>query len=87
MRATENLRQIRTARERRRFRAGNRRYNGRDLCQMDNRSFPQFCAGPDWKDAVKNIGMGARIAGRKRAFLAAGTLTSSQMTTSKKEKI
>jgi hypothetical protein len=30
--------------------------------------------GPDWKDAAKNIDMGAWVLGRKRAFLAARTL-------------
>jgi hypothetical protein len=50
------------------------RYHGHGLCQIDDRSFPDFCAGPDWKDAAKNIEMGARILGCKRAFLAARTL-------------
>ena len=50
------------------------RYHGHGLCQIDDRSFPQFCAGPDWKDAAKNIAMGAWVLGRKRAFLAARTL-------------
>ena len=50
------------------------RYHGHGLCQIDDRSFPAFCAGPDWKDAAKNIEMGARVVGRKRAFLAARTL-------------
>jgi hypothetical protein len=50
------------------------RYHGHGLCQIDDRSFPEFCAGPDWKDATKNIGMGAWVLARKRAFLAARTL-------------
>ncbi len=50
------------------------RYHGHGLCQIDDRSFPDFCAGPNWKDAAKNIEMGARVVGRKRAFLAARTL-------------
>jgi hypothetical protein len=50
------------------------RYHGHGLCQIDVRSFPEFCAGPDWKDAAKNIAMGAWILGRKRAFLVARTL-------------
>ncbi len=50
------------------------RFHGHGLCQIDDRSFPEFCAGQDWKDAAKNIGMGAWILGRKRAFLAARTL-------------
>lgn len=50
------------------------RYHGHGLCQIDDRSFPEFCAGPDWKDAAKNIEMGARVLGRKRAFLAGRTL-------------
>ena len=50
------------------------RCHGHGLCQIDDRSFPEFCAGPDWKDAAKNIAMGARVLGRKRAFLAARTL-------------
>jgi hypothetical protein len=50
------------------------RYHGHGLCQIDDRSFPEFCSGSDWKDAAKNIEMGARVLGRKRAFLAARTL-------------
>jgi hypothetical protein len=50
------------------------RYHGHGLCQIDDRSFPEFCAGPDWRDAAKNIAMGAWVLGRKRAFLAARTL-------------
>jgi hypothetical protein len=50
------------------------RYHGHGLCQIDDRSFPEFCAGPAWKDAAKNIAMGAWALGRKRAFLAARTL-------------
>ena len=50
------------------------RYHGHGLCQIDDRSFPEFCAGPDWKDAAKNIEKGAWVVGRKRAFLAARTL-------------
>jgi hypothetical protein len=50
------------------------RYHGHGLCQIDNRSFPEFCAGPDWKEAAKNIEMGAWVLARKRAFLAARTL-------------
>ena len=50
------------------------RYHGHGLCQIDDRSFPEFCAGPDWKDPAKNIDMGAWVLGRKRAFLASRTL-------------
>lgn len=50
------------------------RYHGYGLCQIDDRSFPEFCAGPDWKDAGKNIAMAAWVLARKRAFLAARTL-------------
>ena len=50
------------------------RYHGHGLCQVDDRSFPEFCAGPDWKDPAKNIDMGAWVLSRKRAFLAAKTL-------------
>jgi hypothetical protein len=50
------------------------RCHGHGLCQIDDRSFPEFCAGPDWKDASKNSAMGAWALGRKRAFLAARTL-------------
>ncbi len=50
------------------------RYHGHGLCQIDDRSFPEFCSGPDWKDAAKNIAVAAWILGRKRAFLAARTL-------------
>jgi hypothetical protein len=55
-----------------RDRAG--QYHGHGLCQIDDRSFPEFCACPDWKDAGKNIAMGAWVLGRKRAFLAGRTL-------------
>jgi len=51
------------------------RYHGHGLCQIDDRSFPEFCAGPDWKDPTKNIEMGAWVLARKRAFLAARTLS------------
>jgi hypothetical protein len=50
------------------------RCHGHGLCQIDDRSFPEFCAGPDWKDPAKNIDMGAWVLSRKRAFLAAKTL-------------
>ncbi len=50
------------------------RCHGHGLCQIDDRSFPEFCAGSDWKDAAKNIEMGAWVLGRKRAFLAARTI-------------
>jgi hypothetical protein len=50
------------------------RYHGHGLCQIDDRSFPAFCAGTEWKDAAKNIEMGACVVGRTRAFLAARTL-------------
>jgi hypothetical protein len=55
-------------------RDGEGRYHGHGLCQIDDRLFPKFCAGPDWRDAAKNIAMGAWALGRKRAFLAARTL-------------
>ncbi len=51
-----------------------RRLHGHGLCQIDDRSFPEFCASPDWSDPVKNIEMGAWILYRKRAFLASRTL-------------
>lgn len=50
------------------------RYHGHGLCQIDDRSFPEFCAGAEWKDAAKNIAMGAWVLARKRAYLAARTL-------------
>ena len=50
------------------------RFHGHGLCQIDDRSFPEFCAGPDWKDAAKNIAMSAWVLARKRAYLAARTL-------------
>lgn len=50
------------------------RYHGHGLCQIDDRSFPDFCAGPDWKDPAKNIEMGAWVLGRKRAFLSSKTV-------------
>jgi hypothetical protein len=50
------------------------RYHGHGLCQIDDCSFSEFCAGPEWMDAAKNIAMGAWALGRKRAFLAGRTL-------------
>jgi hypothetical protein len=50
------------------------RYHGHGLCQIDDRSFPEFCRGEEWKNAAGNIEMGARVLARKRAFLAGRTL-------------
>jgi hypothetical protein len=50
------------------------RYHGHGLCQIDDRSFPEFCRGEEWKNAASNIEMGARVIARKRAFLAGRTL-------------
>jgi hypothetical protein len=50
------------------------RRHGHGLCQIDDRSFSQFCAGPEWRDPVKNIEMGAWVLYRKRAFLASRAL-------------
>ena len=50
------------------------RCHGHGLCQIDDRSFPEFCAGAGWRDPARNIEMGAWILYRKRAFLAGRTL-------------
>jgi len=44
--------------------------HGHGLTQIDDRSFPEFCHGPDWADPAKNIDMGAFILRRKRIYLA-----------------
>jgi hypothetical protein len=43
--------------------------HGHGLMQIDDRSFPDFCRGDDWKDAGKNIDFGAMVLRQKRWFL------------------
>lgn len=35
--------------------------HGHGLMQIDDRSFPEFCASEDWKDPLKNIFFGAGV--------------------------
>ncbi len=46
--------------------------DGRDhgLMQINNRSFPEFCSGEDWKNPQKNIEFGAHVLALKRQYLA-----------------
>lgn len=43
---------------------------GHGLMQIDSRSFPEFCAGDDWRDPYKNISKGAEILRNKRRYIA-----------------
>ena len=42
------------------------RGHGHGLMQIDDRSFPEFCAGDDWKSPAQNIMFAARILDGKR---------------------
>ncbi len=35
--------------------------HGHGLMQIDDRSFPEYCAGPEWQDPVSNIDFGCRV--------------------------
>ena len=48
--------------------------HGHGLMQIDDRSFPEFCAGENWKDPGKNIHFGALVLRNKRAYLSARLL-------------
>jgi len=48
--------------------------HGHGLMQIDDRSFPEFCAGDDWKDPDKNVAFAARVLRNKRCFLASRLL-------------
>jgi hypothetical protein len=43
--------------------------HGHGLMQIDDRSFPAFCASDDWQDPEKNIAFGSMILQRKRIYL------------------
>ncbi len=43
--------------------------HGHGLMQIDDRSFPEYCAGPEWKDPASNIEFGCRVLAGKRAYL------------------
>ena len=45
------------------------KYHGHGLMQIDDRSFPEFCASEDWKDPEKNILFAARVLARKMWYL------------------
>jgi hypothetical protein len=45
------------------------RYHGHGLCQIDDRSFPEFCASEAWKDPEENISFGAKVLAGKRRYL------------------
>lgn len=40
--------------------------HGHGLMQIDDRSFPEFCASEDWKSPAQNIMFGARVLDQKR---------------------
>jgi hypothetical protein len=43
--------------------------HGHGLMQIDDRSFPEYCSGPEWKDPASNIEFGCRVLAEKRAYL------------------
>ena len=43
--------------------------HGRGLMQIDDRSFPEFCAGEEWKDPEPNVGFGCEVLAEKRAYI------------------
>lgn len=43
--------------------------HGHGLMQIDDRSFPEFCASSAWRDPAKNIMMGAKVLAGKRRYL------------------
>ncbi len=43
--------------------------HGHGLMQIDDRSFPEYCAGPEWKDPASNIEFGCGVLAGKRAYL------------------
>jgi hypothetical protein len=43
--------------------------HGHGLMQIDDRSFPVFCASEEWKDPAENIDMGALVLFEKRRYL------------------
>jgi hypothetical protein len=43
--------------------------HGHGLMQIDDRSFPAYCAGSDWKDPASNIEFGCRVLAEKRSYL------------------
>lgn len=45
--------------------------HGHGLMQIDDRSFPEFCASPDWADPQKNIYFAAGVLAGKRQYLTA----------------
>jgi hypothetical protein len=50
------------------------RGHGHGLLQIDDRSFPEFCASEAWGDPRENILFGARVLAGKRRFLKSKTL-------------
>jgi len=43
--------------------------HGHGLMQIDDRCFPEYCAGSEWKDPASNIEFGCRVLADKRAYL------------------
>lgn len=43
--------------------------HGHGLMQIDDRSFPDFCGGPMWRDPSRNVHFGAWVLSRKRQYL------------------
>jgi hypothetical protein len=44
-------------------------WHGHGLMQIDDRSFPEFCASPTWGDPRTNIDMAARVLASKRRYI------------------
>ncbi len=49
-------------------------YHAHGLMQIDDRSFPEFCASADWKDPYKNISFGAEVLRNKRRYISGKAL-------------
>lgn len=43
--------------------------HGHGLMQIDDRSYPDFCTGEQWKDPAANIDFGGRVLFEKRTYL------------------
>ncbi len=43
--------------------------HGHGLMQIDDRSFPEYCAGSEWQDPASNIDFGCRVLADKRSYL------------------
>jgi hypothetical protein len=43
--------------------------HGHGLMQIDDRSYPAFCASEDWRNPARNIDMGALVLASKRRYI------------------